>query len=284
MTLVLLKTKTCFISTLKAFHSVKQEAILMDLLEIKFSMNWGTGKYFVCLLCASKLLLPDMFVGLQIAPFSILPISGTLISNKTPPPLCEINVALLFILISLANNMFTDTEVLPYRTWGRIRIPCHYRSYYCPQLNIFMHLKKVRRPAENRRFIYIFYRDFHNSCVFERPKVIETGIHMGIFSFYFQSIKSSCLVVQWLKMKIVINFIKLDLHIDRYWPMYRMKTEEGSSLIRSCPTLWKYQHKSVFSPPQESPCLIRDYHCFYMKYLFLNIISAWMIKKIFSAN
>lgn len=114
----------------------------------------------------------------------------------------------LFLLISLANYVFTESGALPYRACGWIGIPCHYRSYYCPQLNIFMHLKKVRRSTEDRRFIYIFYRDFHNSCIFERPKIIEAGIHMGILSFYFQGIKSSCFIVQWLKMKM-IKFIKL---------------------------------------------------------------------------
>lgn len=82
MILVFLKTRTYFIITVKVFHSVKQEAILKGLLEIKFSMNWSTGKHFVCLLCASNLLLPDMFGGLQTAPFSILSISGTLINNR----------------------------------------------------------------------------------------------------------------------------------------------------------------------------------------------------------
>lgn len=121
----------------------------------------------------------------------------------------KIHVVFLCFLISLVNYVFTETGVLPYWTWGWIRIPGHYRSYYCPQLNIFMHLKKVRRSAEDGRFIYIFYGDFHNSCIFERPKVIEAWIHMGILSFYFQGIKSSCLIVQWLKMKMMIKFIKL---------------------------------------------------------------------------
>jgi len=68
-----------------------------------------------------------------------------------------------------------------------------------------MHLKKVRRSAEDGRFIYIFYRDFHNSGIFERPKIIEAWIHMGILSFYFQGIKPSRLIVQWLKMKKMIK-------------------------------------------------------------------------------